>query len=705
MPPQYKASPSSTLLFVFWTYIPPLISVLSLSTELSKNHPHLRFVLTLTPWWLSYWFARSYIRMANQSSPLYHPYGCLAQCFNWVFHWVHAAYYAFFANKYSPFGIHDHRLLLRHRALRRGALHNLITMDCTDTENLGVYETARRSFGRGLAALVRIWYSAWEEPETWTEEWLRRPWERETIALWHTIVSLEPSALSSWYAHTIKPVGTNCRTYRDSTWKIELASEVVDSKRSDKYYNVVIYLVVEENIIGRSRRQLRGVTSTNNPRNPSTSWSSSPRHVHKRAFGSSCVRYNSSIAALSTSSSSRSQPSVRESFTILFCGRDAFSCAVFKEVHNAKATTERSVLIPMTLPYYVLFSTTLMLLVSAPLKTLGEAFGVPVHTIPKEKSDFKHWLPPPPFTSRPFAGSPDSLISLPTSHLLITASFGRILPAAILRLFPETQRLNVHPSLLPAYRGPAPIQRALMAGERQTGVCVIEMGEVSRKQGKLVDAGSIWGIERMVGDHPCLADRTRPYSADDGTACIPTERTRKREFPPNAGNSRGTRREAVGPSPARHAVRQSTAQTARSPLIHSSSCPRDHRQRLSCRLRVPIRHSLIASLERAIGHQRALKVPAGLPDGRAVTIADLHVISSEERPADSNASPEDESPGTASYSPQRKSLLVNCADRTRLSVERLQTQDKAMLTAKEWWNGVKGMGLVKDGRYQFSRGR
>jgi methionyl-tRNA formyltransferase len=37
-----------------------------------------------------------------------------------------------------------------------------------------------------------------------------------------------------------------------------------------------------------------------------------------------------------------------------------------------------------------------------------------------------------------------------------------------------------------------------MAGERETGVCVIEMGEVSRRAGKLVDAGGIWAMERMV---------------------------------------------------------------------------------------------------------------------------------------------------------------------------------------------------------------
>lgn len=53
----------------------------------------------------------------------------------------------------------------------------------------------------------------------------------------------------------------------------------------------------------------------------------------------------------------------------------------------------------------------------------------------------------------------------------------------------------MHPSLLPHYRGPAPIQHALLNGERETGVCVIEM--LKMKAGP-VDSGDIWGSEKTV---------------------------------------------------------------------------------------------------------------------------------------------------------------------------------------------------------------
>ena len=52
----------------------------------------------------------------------------------------------------------------------------------------------------------------------------------------------------------------------------------------------------------------------------------------------------------------------------------------------------------------------------------------------------------------------------------------------------------MHPSLLPAYRGPAPIQHTLLNGEQETGVCVINM--LKKKEG--IDAGGIWGFTRVV---------------------------------------------------------------------------------------------------------------------------------------------------------------------------------------------------------------
>jgi methionyl-tRNA formyltransferase len=60
--------------------------------------------------------------------------------------------------------------------------------------------------------------------------------------------------------------------------------------------------------------------------------------------------------------------------------------------------------------------------------------------------------------------------------LLVLASYGRILPRSLLEL-PRLGALNVHPSLLPKYRGATPIQTALSDGETETGVSIMLMDE------------------------------------------------------------------------------------------------------------------------------------------------------------------------------------------------------------------------------------
>jgi methionyl-tRNA formyltransferase len=58
--------------------------------------------------------------------------------------------------------------------------------------------------------------------------------------------------------------------------------------------------------------------------------------------------------------------------------------------------------------------------------------------------------------------------------LFVLASYGRILPQALLDV-PKLGSFNVHPSLLPKYRGATPIQTALLDGERETGVSIMLM--------------------------------------------------------------------------------------------------------------------------------------------------------------------------------------------------------------------------------------
>lgn len=58
--------------------------------------------------------------------------------------------------------------------------------------------------------------------------------------------------------------------------------------------------------------------------------------------------------------------------------------------------------------------------------------------------------------------------------LIVTADYGQIIPQGILEI-PKSGCLNLHPSLLPKYRGPSPIQTAILNGDGKTGLTIILM--------------------------------------------------------------------------------------------------------------------------------------------------------------------------------------------------------------------------------------
>jgi len=78
---------------------------------------------------------------------------------------------------------------------------------------------------------------------------------------------------------------------------------------------------------------------------------------------------------------------------------------------------------------------------------------------------------------------------------LVVAAYGLLLPEPVLKIAPRGA-INIHASLLPRWRGAAPIQRALLAGDRQTGISIMQM-----------DAGLDTG--------PVLARHPLPIGRDD----------------------------------------------------------------------------------------------------------------------------------------------------------------------------------------------
>ena len=118
-----------------------------------------------------------------------------------------------------------------------------------------------------------------------------------------------------------------------------------------------------------------------------------------------------------------------------------------------------------------------------PTKTVAEAAGIPVLQPTRLKDPALH----------------DLLRGL-KPDLGVVAAYGRLLPNAMLEI-PRLGMINIHASLLPKYRGAAPVHRAVIAGERETGVTIMRV--VSE-----LDAG------------PMLLSERRPIGGDETTPVV-----------------------------------------------------------------------------------------------------------------------------------------------------------------------------------------
>ena len=98
-----------------------------------------------------------------------------------------------------------------------------------------------------------------------------------------------------------------------------------------------------------------------------------------------------------------------------------------------------------------------MKLTPTPVKLEAQALGIPVYQPEKLRDPATHG---PIWEAR--------------ADVMVVAAYGLILPQAVLDI-PRFGCLNIHASLLPRWRGAAPIQRAIEAGDKQTGISIMQM--------------------------------------------------------------------------------------------------------------------------------------------------------------------------------------------------------------------------------------
>ena len=119
---------------------------------------------------------------------------------------------------------------------------------------------------------------------------------------------------------------------------------------------------------------------------------------------------------------------------------------------------------------------------------------------------------------------------LPRPDLIIVAAYGLLLPPWFLA-YPRLGCINIHASLLPRWRGAAPIQRAIEAGDRETGIGIMQMDEG-------LDTGAVWQESRLAitpdDTTATLHDRLMQLGADTLLRTLPDILTQTRVPTPQA---------------------------------------------------------------------------------------------------------------------------------------------------------------------------
>jgi methionyl-tRNA formyltransferase len=105
----------------------------------------------------------------------------------------------------------------------------------------------------------------------------------------------------------------------------------------------------------------------------------------------------------------------------------------------------------------------------------------------------------------------DDLVTLdPPVERGVVVAFGRLIKPHVLDVVPM---INVHFSLLPRWRGAAPLERAILAGDESTGVCIMDIEEG-------LDTGAVYRCTEVAIDADATADELRSVLVDEGTRLL-----------------------------------------------------------------------------------------------------------------------------------------------------------------------------------------
>ncbi|HZW13689.1 MAG TPA: methionyl-tRNA formyltransferase [Noviherbaspirillum sp.] len=170
---------------------------------------------------------------------------------------------------------------------------------------------------------------------------------------------------------------------------------------------------------------------------------------------------------------------------IIFAGTPEFAAVALKALHGAGFD------IPLVLTQPDRPAGRGMQLQASPVKQYALLHGIPVAQPVSLRLDGKY---------PDVAKEAHALLKNTDHDVMVVAAYGLILPRSVLDI-PKYGCINIHASLLPRWRGAAPIHRAIEAGDAETGVTIMQMEEG-------LDTGPMLSMERL------------PIEADDTTGSL-----------------------------------------------------------------------------------------------------------------------------------------------------------------------------------------
>ena len=170
---------------------------------------------------------------------------------------------------------------------------------------------------------------------------------------------------------------------------------------------------------------------------------------------------------------------------ILFAGTPEFAAVALEKLHAAGFD------LPLVLTQPDRPAGRGMQLQASPVKQFAVARGMPVAQPVSLRLDGKY-----PEAAR----QAHDLLHATPHDVMVVAAYGLILPASVLQI-PRLGCINIHASLLPRWRGAAPIHRAIEAGDSETGITIMQMDEG-------LDTG------------PMLMSRSMPIASEDTTGSL-----------------------------------------------------------------------------------------------------------------------------------------------------------------------------------------